>query len=442
MSTPPAGEASHQTKGLVRLTMACNERCPFCNVPVEDYARPTPPPAEAEAAVDALLAGGARTVTLSGGEPTLLRRRLIALVARARAGGAAFVELQTNAILVDRHYAAELAAAGLGSAFVSLLSDDAALHDQLAGLPGAFPRCLAGIDALLDAGVRVTLNPVIARATQARLGAYVDFVAARLPRVRLLSLSAVQPHGRARAHLDALLPDYATLGPAVVQARARAAAHGIELVNPYCGLPLCVGWHDDPARCVEAAEGAAGGWKETVGLDNRGDKVHGPACADCAHRTRCRGAWAAYWEHRGGAGLAAPARRTSPWRGRGGGDPAAQEVCRVGALDTAAQVPVASPAGPPTRWLWAPGLGPDAVPALLRSGWTDLAVELDAPPDAAASPLLVALRRFARANALREPMARQRAEVAFPVGPGAARAAEVLRAVGVDAVWVGGVRVR
>ena len=121
--------------------------------------------------MDALLAGGARTVTLSGGEPTLLRRRLIALVARARAGGAAFVELQTNAILVDRHYAAELAAAGLGSAFVSLLSDDAALHDQLAGLPGAFPRCLAGIDALLDAGVRVTLNPVIARATQARLGA-------------------------------------------------------------------------------------------------------------------------------------------------------------------------------------------------------------------------------------------------------------------------------
>ena len=65
------------------------------------------------------------------------------------------------------------------------------------GLEGAFGRCLAGIDALLDAGVRVALNPVTAACTQARVADYVDFVAARLPRVRSISLSAVQPHGRA-----------------------------------------------------------------------------------------------------------------------------------------------------------------------------------------------------------------------------------------------------
>lgn len=440
MSGPRTGEPTHQTKGLVRLTMACNERCPFCNVPVEDYPRPTPPPGEAEAAVDALLASGARTVTLSGGEPTLLRGRLLGLIARARAGGAAFVELQTNAVLIDAGYAAQLAAAGLSSAFVSLLADEAALHDTLAGLPGAFPRCLAGIDALLDAGVRVTLNPVVARSTQGRLGDYIDFVAARLPRVRLVSLSAVQPHGRARGHLDALLPDYDRLGPAVVEARRRATAHGIELVNPYCGLPLCVGWHDDPARCVEAAEGAAGGWRETPGLDNRGDKAHGPPCADCAFRTRCRGAWREYWAQRGGAGLAPPGSRAPPWAGPG--DPAAQAVARVSALRDAADVPCAAADGPPTQWLWTDALGPEAVPALLRAGWTDLAVSLPAPPAAAPGPLLRALRRFVQANALREPMARQRVEVAFPAGPGAAQAVAALRALGVDAVWVGGVKVR
>ena len=38
-------EESHRTKGLLRLTMACNERCPFCNVPMEDYPqRHTPEP--------------------------------------------------------------------------------------------------------------------------------------------------------------------------------------------------------------------------------------------------------------------------------------------------------------------------------------------------------------------------------------------------------------
>ena len=40
--TDAHAEDSHRTKGLLRLTMACNERCPFCNVPAEDYARPTP----------------------------------------------------------------------------------------------------------------------------------------------------------------------------------------------------------------------------------------------------------------------------------------------------------------------------------------------------------------------------------------------------------------
>ena len=53
---------------------------------------------------------------------------------------------------------------------------------------------------------------------------YVDFVAARLPRVRSISLSAVQPHGRAADNLE-LLPDYDVLAPVVRKARERAHHH-------------------------------------------------------------------------------------------------------------------------------------------------------------------------------------------------------------------------
>jgi hypothetical protein len=218
-------------------------------------------------------------------------------------------------VLVDPGYARALADAGLTSAFVSLLSDVPALHDELAGLDGAYPKCLAGIDALLDAGVRVTLNPVTARATQARLPDYVDFVAARLPRVRSISVSAVQPHGRARRHLDALLPDYDVLGASVREARRRAEAHGIELLNPYCGLPLCVGWEDGLDVSVEAVEAREGGWREKPGIENTGDKRHGPPCRACVLRARCGGAWHAYWDVRGGAGLVPPATLRGPWAG-------------------------------------------------------------------------------------------------------------------------------
>ena len=143
-------EASHQTKGLLRLTMACNERCPFCNVPVEDYPNPTPTKEAVAEELAAFVASGEQTLVISGGEPTLLRRRLLQLIRDARDAGISFVELQTNAILIDRTYATALNEAGLTSAFVSLLSHVPADHDFLAGLSGAYERCLTGIDSLLE----------------------------------------------------------------------------------------------------------------------------------------------------------------------------------------------------------------------------------------------------------------------------------------------------
>ena len=298
---PADMEPSHRAKGLVRLTMACNERCPFCNVPAEDYpSRPTAAD-EIEAQLAQLAASGERTLTISGGEPTLLRKRLVPLVARARALGMDFVELQTNAVLVDQGYANELATAGLTSAFVSLLSHEPAHHDTLAGLEGAFPRCVAGIQALLGAGVAVTLNPVFASTTQHTVVDYVRWVKASLPGVQHISLSAVQPHGRGARNLH-LLPDYAVLGPQVAQARHE----GLTVLNPFCGLPLCAGWSDQVDQALREAGPT---------LQNEGNKSHGRPCVDCTLRPSCPGAWHAYWTERRGSGLAAVGPKFAPWDG-------------------------------------------------------------------------------------------------------------------------------
>ena len=88
--------------------MACNERCVFCNVPVEDYRPVTPSRAALSAELDAFIASGEQTLTISGGEPTLLRERLLDVVTRARTAGVPFVELQTNAVLIDDDYAQAL----------------------------------------------------------------------------------------------------------------------------------------------------------------------------------------------------------------------------------------------------------------------------------------------------------------------------------------------
>lgn len=398
-SAQASAEESHTTKGLVRLTMACNERCPFCNVPVEDYAVRTLPDDELETQLSDFVASGARTLTVSGGEPTLLRKKLCKLVAEARGRGVPFVELQTNAVLIDDGYARELAAAGLTSAFVSLLSHVAEHHDTLAGLEGAFPRCLAGIDALLDAGVRVTLNPVVAMATQELLPDYIDFVATRLQRVRSISLSAVQPHGRARKNLD-LLPDYAVLARIIPLARQRAAAADLELLNPYCGLPVCVGWADALESSVEAIEAEEPQQQPTaaIGLINRGDKRHGPQCRGCALRSRCGGAWHAYWDHRGGSGLQPPVALVPPWEG---------------------------PSSSDTPAVW--GSDPDA-------NCTDVGIVLD--PDHVDLDLLRRVRARLRVEEYRLPQRRKAVHVA--VGPGSAhgihRAVGLVKALGLPDV--------
>lgn len=430
LAATPKAEEHHRTKGLLRVTMACNERCPFCNVPVEDYPRATAPMSELDAELDAFIASGERTLTLSGGEPTLYEDRVLSLTRRARAAGVPFVELQTNAVLIDAGYARRMAEAGVTSAFVSLLSDQAPLHDLLAGLDGAFARCLSGIDALLDAGIAVTLNPVIARQTQDRVAAYVDFVAERLPRVRVISLSAVQPHGRAAKDRE-LLPDYAVLARDVPIARQRAREHGLELLNPYCGLPLCVGWQDDAARSVEAIEAAAArgarGAHRAHGIDNRGNKRHGAPCTGCALRTRCGGAWHAYWDLRGGSGLAPIGARVEPWLPGAAHADGQSVVSAEGGAATA--IDALRAATTPTVWLTTDRLRTGDAARIAHAGCTDLmlmttvaSLETDAETRAELSAIrrdnaelepqarlqvvlgLRALSSFARAHALLVPL--------------------------------------
>ena len=419
----PDAEESHRTKGLLRLTMACNERCLFCNVPVEDYERPTPPPEEIALDLDAFVESGEKTLVISGGEPTLLRRRLLALITQARSRGIPLVELQTNAILIDADYANALAESGLTSAFISLLSHVPEHHDALAGLQGAFSRCITGIQSLVDVGIRVTLNPVTARQTQALVADYVDFVASELPAVRSISLSAVQPHGRAAQNTE-ILPDYGVLSEHVRIARKRAAAHGIELINPYCGLPLCVGWEDGMETSVEAIEASTGGWEDKPGIENQGNKRQGTPCRTCALRTRCGGAWHAVWDTSLGRGIEAPLHSILPWMD-GADDAQGQSIIHGPGGLTDAHFRALHSADTPTVWAWTDTLATRDAALLIRAGCTDLAVDLALHEQAAIRPTLKILRRLINTARLQSPQRQMRIHLAWRAPEGANIAAGI-----------------
>ncbi|MDA8132213.1 MAG: radical SAM protein [Elusimicrobia bacterium] len=283
---------------LVRLGYACNENCVFCNVDRRPEERRRDDRALRNAMRSALLAGvrpGAR-ISISGGEPGLYKG-LPALIKLYRAKKAAKVDVQTNAVcFADRALAAAAARAGATSAFVSLHSHSARVHDGITGVPGSHALCLKGIDNLLACGLEVILNPVLCSRNYRGAARYIDFVSRRFPAVRTVSLSVVQPRGRAKAD-PRLVPDYAALSPYVEAALSLAEKKGLVVNNPVCGLPLCVGgWHERTERCVEAALG------RTSRRSDAG-KVFPPLCSGCRVRDYCGGVWPEYLEIHGVSGL-------------------------------------------------------------------------------------------------------------------------------------------
>jgi MoaA/NifB/PqqE/SkfB family radical SAM enzyme len=258
------------------VTLRCNQNCVFC-----DTRRPDDDelggPETAAARIRAALAAGARHVILTGGEPAL-RRDLAGLVAAARQGGASGVTLVTNAALLVGGRAAELRAAGLTEAVVKLPGWGPRL-DEVTRNPGGLVRTVAGLRALVAAGVTVDVLVTLARSTRALAPAVPAGLRAALAGtagIRELALRA--PH-QAPDPDELLGSDEAVAAILAVDERARAvglvARVELDATPPPCRFPAGGGWHH------LFRLGRASG--------QRPNHVLLPACDGCAVRGGCPG---------------------------------------------------------------------------------------------------------------------------------------------------------
>lgn len=272
---------------VVRVLFRCNQACRFCFVSTH---LPDPDEARVRAAIsDAARAG--RAVALSGGEPTL-HPRLAELVALARAGGAPYVTLQTNATrLAEPGAARALREAGLEHAFVSLHASRADVSDAITGVPGSFERTCAGIDALAAEGIRLELSFVLSRPNAGELAPVVRLAAARWPGAAVtLSFVTVSPDVVPRA--QDLLPRYSEVLPAIAEGVAEARRLGVALggYEAMSGLPLCL-VPGSPERFLALPA-------VPEGLDG-GEFADAEPCRGCDLRGRCHGVRRSYAELHG-----------------------------------------------------------------------------------------------------------------------------------------------
>ena len=148
--------------GSIAMTHRCNLRCLHCYL--GDERSPGSAAGELDTAfwlsvVDQVADAGCLNLLITGGEP-LLRDDFAEVYTRAKKRGLV-VTLFTNGTRLDDGLLGLFSDLPPWYVEVSLYGATPETYDRVTTVRGAFERCLAGVDALLAAGVRVGLKTVI-----------------------------------------------------------------------------------------------------------------------------------------------------------------------------------------------------------------------------------------------------------------------------------------
>lgn len=254
----------------------CNQNCAYCVARRAEDERAWVQPSAVRARIDDALREGASELIFTGGEPTM-RGDLAALLAYARGRGARSLVVETNATLLDDDRCAALRDAGLSRAVVNLAGWGEAL-DRVTRDEGGFARTLAGIDALLRAGVRVELKAAAVRSTAPLLPELPEQVRARWPEGGPALLWITVPD-RAPDASELLAPDVAAAVVSALDAAARRAGLALKLA-PDAAVTPCV--FTSPSRAAHL-------FALTEGATPRDDRQHLAACEGCVARGACQG---------------------------------------------------------------------------------------------------------------------------------------------------------
>jgi len=269
----------------IRVTLACNEHCVFCNSwhGADNLATDLP------AAVVLLAqarARGTRKLVISGGEP-LLVPWLPDLAREARTLGFAYICLQTNAILAVGAWDL-LEATAPDEILVSAHGSTEKVLAAVTRRPELAAAHMDGLLRLLASDFRVVVNFVVCRQNLADLPRFVRFLAKQPKRPFLLSLSFVAPTGLAWDNRVETIPRYSEAAPAVLSALRLARSLGLHGVLPeYCGIPTCV-----LPELREFADSADASRPVHVPPD----KTLVARCEPCPWKPRCSGIFRRYVE--------------------------------------------------------------------------------------------------------------------------------------------------
>lgn len=143
------------------FTHMCNLKCKHCYQDAQNALPNELTTEESKKLIEELSDAGVALIAFSGGEP-LMRKDFFEVVAHAHKHDL-YVSLASNGTLITPDVARGLMNAGIDYVEVSIDGKNAAKHDAMRGIPGAFDRSVAGIRNAIDAGVYTCIATTVTR---------------------------------------------------------------------------------------------------------------------------------------------------------------------------------------------------------------------------------------------------------------------------------------
>ena len=311
----------------IALTYRCNNRCRFCYA-YSPYRESNEMSTDQVKKIIDIIVDDAHVPSLSftGGEPTL-RQDLFELIKYGRSKG-----LRVNLITNGRkcsspEFVQKLVDAGLNSAQVSLEGPNAAIHDGIVEIPGAFNQTVQGIKNLRKTDIYTHCNTTICKPNVNHLEELVDFHANELG-LSYFSMNMVIYTGTAAKLQKEMEIKFSEIGDIVRRVKKRANQSGIQFVwyapTPTClfnqiahglgakqcaacdgllsvdaegGLLPCSSFSDPVGSLLE--EGFEKVWNNRAAKFWRSKSYAPEGCKVCAEFDYCYGACPLYWDVHG-----------------------------------------------------------------------------------------------------------------------------------------------
>ena len=254
------------------ITERCDQLCVMCSQPPKKTHDDRFELLEAAC----LLAPQGLLLGISGGEPTLYKEQLLALLERVLARRP---DLQFHVLSNAQHFEnvdiERLASPRFKrvSWGIPLYAASAVLHDDIVGKAGAFTLLEAGLGRLAMAGARVELRTVLLSENVAQLPTLSRYVAARLQFIEAWSIMQLEHIGFAKGRWSELFVDHRNNFAPIADALNQALLHGVraQMFN----FPRCT----VPPEYRHLAIASISDWK----------RKYAPACTSCTEQVQCSG---------------------------------------------------------------------------------------------------------------------------------------------------------